>query len=107
LVVAAVVVLVVAGRLAHLQLLRLEAVAVAEAEEQNCGFPLRPLALLKQLLLVQEALAVLPELLTIQVVQPHLMEVIHLLDLGRFLEVEPAPAAAQLAQELLATVLEG
>ncbi len=81
-------------------LLHLVAAAVVVEEEQNCGFPLYLLALLKQSLWVLVALAALLELLTIQPAHLPLTAAIPPLGLGRLLEVEVAVLAAQQLLEL-------
>jgi hypothetical protein len=82
-----VVALVAVEQLYRLLLLHLVAVAAVVEEEQNCGFLLRPLALLKQSLWVLVVLKALLKQQMILAVTAALMETTHCLGHGRLLEV--------------------
>jgi hypothetical protein len=89
------VALVAVGQLYQSLLLHLAAVVAAVAEEQNCGFLLRHLALLKQSLWVLVVLAaLLKQQTTLTVIQVPL-ETTHCLGLGRLLEAAPAVLVQQ------------
>jgi hypothetical protein len=93
--VALVAVLVAVEQLHRWLLLHLAVVAAAGGEEQNCGFLLRHLALLKQSLWVLVVLAALLEQQMIAAAQLVLVATIHCSVLGRLLEVVTAVVVEQ------------